>query len=171
MTPFSLFYTINRLISAEKRCQQPVKKIKSFETELSIFKKNIAKYTKTLKFTKSPQTMIKTFSTIKEEFGKILAYNHNNIDLEFGGHGINSMEDIQKIDIIQEKYIKEFLNNQIDIELEKEKEVTSIFLKESLIKKALTQALKSIEYIPNNVEMRLRILELEEKLINCYKEE
>lgn len=168
MSSLSLFYTLNRLF-AGKRCSKPQKGIKDFNSELPIFKKNMAKYVKILRFTKSPQTMIKTFSSIKEEFGKILAYKYSNIDLAFDGQTINSIEDLYKIDIIQDKYIKEFLNTQINIELEKEKEVNQSFLKESLIKKALNQALKSIEYIPNDAEMRVKILELEDKLMNCYK--
>ncbi|HJX51051.1 MAG TPA: hypothetical protein VJ438_06330, partial [Candidatus Nanoarchaeia archaeon] len=75
----------------------------------------------------------------------------------------------QKIDMVQNKYIKDFLNNKINLELAKEKEVSSIFLKESLIKKALNISLKVLEYIPEDVEMRLRILELEEKLLKCYE--
>ncbi len=123
---------------------------------------------KTLKFTKSPQTIIKNFASIKEEMGKIFAYN-KDINLEFDGEKINMIEDLRKIDMIQDRYIKEFLTKQIAIELEKEQEVIQPFLKESLLKKALTQALKAVEYLPEDVEMRLKITELEDKLMNCYK--
>ena len=157
-----LFMLLRRSGRRSIKCKNKVKNLKS---ELPTSIKKINNYKKTLKFTKSPQTIIKNFANIKEEISKILAYN-KDIQLELDGEIINSMEDIQKI---QNRYIKEFINNQINIELEKEQEVTSLFLKESLIKKALNQALKSIEYIPKDVEMRLRITELEEKLLKCYE--
>ncbi len=160
-----LFMLLRRSGRRSIKCKNKVKNLKS-EIPTSI--KKINNYTKTLKFTKSPQTMIKNFSNIKEEIGKIIEYN-KDICLEFDGEKINNMEDIQKIDIIQNSYIKDFLNNQIAIELEKEQEVTQPFLKESLIKKALNQALKAVEYLPEDAEMRLKITELEDKLMDCYK--
>lgn len=161
-----LFYTLRH----GNKYRKSQNKVKNLKSELPTSIKIICGYIKTLKFTKSLQTMIKNFSNIKDEIGKIFEYN-KDIMVEFDGESINSIQDLKKIDMIRDKYIKDFLNNQINIELEKEKEVNSIFLKESLIKKALTQALKSIEYIPKDVEMRLRILELEDKLLECYKEE
>ena len=86
-------------------------------------------------------------------------------DLEFNGQVIN---DIQIIDTIRDQYIKDFLNGRIDIELKKMDEVDSLFLKENLIKKAIGHALKAVEYIPNDVEIRLRINELENKLLGCF---
>jgi len=167
----SLFYTIFwglRDLKTEKRIKNIPKKVITKKDELSIFEKKMTKYMKTLKFTNSIPQMVKIFSNIKEEIGKILESN-KSIDLIFDGEIINSMEDIQKIDMVQNKYIKDFLNNKINLELAKEKEVSSIFLKESLIKKALNISLKVLEYIPEDVEMRLRILELEEKLLKCYE--
>ena len=167
----SLFYTIFwglRDLKTDKRIKNIPKKVITKKDELSIFEKKMTKYMKTLKFTNSIPQMVKIFSNIKEEIGKILESN-KSIDLIFDGEIINSMEDIQKIDMVQNKYIKDFLNNKINLELAKEKEVSSIFLKESLIKKALNISLKVLEYIPEDVEMRLRILELEEKLLKCYE--
>ena len=167
----SLFYTIFwglRDLKTEKRIKNIPKKVITKKDELSIFEKKMTKYMKTLKFTNSIPQMVKIFSNIKEEIGKILESN-KSIDLIFDGEIINSMEDTQKIDMVQNKYIKDFLNNKINLELAKEKEVSSIFLKESLIKKALNISLKVLEYIPEDVEMRLRILELEEKLLKCYE--
>ena len=169
-----LFYTLFRILRILPRVKIKVrgrtesqKSNQDCKSELSISLTNINKHKKTLKFTKSPQQMIKTFSKIKEEIGKILEYN-KDIALEFDGEMLVSVGDLKKMDMIQDRYIKDFLNNQIDIELAKEKEVNSIFLKESLIKKALTQALKCIEFLPNDVEMQLRITELEDKLTSLY---
>ncbi len=168
-----IFYTLLFMLlrgSGRRSIKCKKNKVKNLKSELPTSIKKISNYMKTLKFTKSPQTIIKNFANIKEEIGKIFAYN-KDINLEFDGEIINSVEDIQKLDIIQNRYIKDFINNQINIELEKEKEVNQVFLKESLIKKALSQALKVIEYIPEDVEMRLRITELEEKLLKCYEGE
>ena len=165
---FHILFWGLRGLKIEKRAKESPKKVIAKKEELSIFEKKMAKYMKTLKFTNSIPQIVKIFSNIKEEIGKILESN-KSIDLIFDGEIINSMEDTQKIDLVQNKYIKDFLNNKINLELAKEKEVSSIFLKESLIKKALNISLKVLEYIPEDVEMRLRILELEEKLLKCYE--
>lgn len=163
-----LFWLL-RWFLRSKKTSKLKNKVKDFATELPIFKLKIEKYSKILKYTKSPQQMVKVFANIKEEFTNILLYKHS-FPIEFIGETINSPEDIKKIGKIQDTYIKDFLNSQIKIELAKEKEVTQPFLKEGLIKKALNQALKAIEYIPEDGEMRLRIIELEEKLMKVYEE-
>lgn len=157
----------NRLINQLFRNRSRVKKskIKNWDTELPIFEKNVKKMSKIIKYTKSIDAMIKNFDNIKQEFIYINKYKPYGIDLELNNIVINNVDDI---DIIKEQFIKDFINNRISIELEKKEEVTSPFLKESLIKKALTIALRSIEYIPKDVEMRLRISELEQELMNCY---
>lgn len=139
-----------------------------WKSKLPIFEKNIKKYSKIIKYTKSIDSMIKNFDNIRQEFINIIPHKPNDIDLELNGQMINNADDIN---IIKEQYIKEFINNRIALELEKEKEVTSFFLKRSLIQKALTIALKSIEYLPQDVEMRLKINELEQELINYYNKE
>ena len=167
-------YTIFRILTNIKKTKgkgikESQKKVGNWDTELPIFTKKMEKYKRTLKFTKSPQTMIKIFDSIKEAFGTILEYKPCNMNIKFDSCLIDSVNELDKIDKIRDIYLKEFLNKQINIELEKEKEVNQIFLKESLIKKALTQALKAIEYIPEDVEMRLRIIEIEDKLMDLYK--
>ena len=159
--------TINRLINQLFRNRQGYKKpkIKNWVTELPIFEKNIKKMSKIIKYTKSIDTMIKNFDNIGQEFKYIQQYKPHDIDLELNGQVINNIDDIE---IIKDQYIKDFINNRIAIELQKKEEVSSLFLKESLIKRALTIALKSVEYIPQDVEMRLRIIELEQELLNCY---
>lgn len=157
----------NRLINSlfKNRKKRHQNKIKNWDTELPIFEKNIKKYFKAIKYTKSIDTIVKNFDNFRLEFINIIPYKPFEIDLELNGQIIN---DVDAIDIIKEQFIKDFINNRISIELEKKEEVISPFLKESLIKKALTIALKSIEYLPKDVEMRLRISELEQELTNCY---
>ena len=160
--------TINRLVnqlfrSRWKVCKKP--KIKNWVTELPIFENNIKKLSKTIKYTKSIDTMIKNFDNIKQEFINIMQYKTCDIDLELNGQVINNIEDIESI---KEQYIKDFINNRIDIELRKKDCVESIFLKESFLKKALMHALKMIEFIPNDVEILCKINELEQELMNCY---
>ena len=159
--------TINRLVNQLFRSRWKYKKpkIKNWVTELPIFEKNIKKMSKIIKYTKSIDTMIKNFDNIGQEFKYIQQYKPHDIDLELNGQVINNIDDIE---IIKDQYIKDFINNRIAIELQKKEEVSSLFLKESLIKRALTIALKSVEYIPQDVEMRLRIIELEQELLNCY---
>ena len=159
--------TYSRLLNTlfHNRKKHTEKKVKNFTTELPIFENKVKKLTRTIKYTQSPQTIIKNFDTIREEFIIIMSYDPP-YDLEFNGQVIN---DIQIIDTIRDQYIKDFLNGRIDIELEKMGEVDSLFLKEGLIKKAIGHALKAVEYIPNDVEIRLRINELENKLLGCYK--
>ena len=154
---------INQLFKKRNNCKKV--KIKSWVTELPIFEKNIKRMSKIIKYTKSIDTMIKNFDNIGQEFKYIQQYKPHDIDLELNGQIINNIDDI---DIIKDQYIKDFINNRIAIELQKKEEVSSLFLKESLIKRALTIALKSVEYIPQDVEMRLRIIELEQELLNCY---
>ncbi len=166
---YTLFWILNSLSRTKINKGKPQKKIKTWESELPIFMKKINKYNQTLKFTKSPQTIIKVFDNIEILFADIMKYKPLGIEIAYDNQIINSIEDLKKLDVIGDKYIKDFINNQINIELEKEKEVTQPFLKESLIKKALTQALKAVEYLPEDVEMRLRITELEDKLMDCYR--
>ena len=155
---------INQLFRNRKKSCKKLR-IKNWATELPIFEKNVKKLSKTIKYTKSIDTMIKNFDNIGQEFEYIQQYKPHDIDLELNGQVINNIGDIE---IIKEQYIKDFINNRINIELQKKNEITQIFLQESLIKRALTIALKSIEYLPKDVEMRLRITELEQELMNCY---
>ncbi len=167
------FWLIRLLLRSSGKKKKTLKyknKIKNWGTELPIFKLKIDKYKKILKYTKSPQQMIKVFDNIKEEFNKILKYKSFCSTLEFCEETINCLEDLKKIDKVRDLYIKDFLNSQIEIELAKEKEVTQPFLKEGLIKKALIQALKAVEYLPGDAEMVCKITELEDKLMQCYKE-
>ena len=149
---------LNALFHNRKRTHK-AKRVKNFVTELPIFEKNVKRLMKNIKYTQSPQTIVKNFDTIRQEFENIMNYNPP-YDIEINGQIIN---DIQIIDTI-----KDFLNNRIDIELKKMDEVDSLFLKENLIKKAIGHALKAVEYIPNDVEIRLRINELENKLLGCF---
>ncbi len=167
---FTLFWLLrksSRRKSINKK--KPTTKIKTWKTELPIFNKKMNIYMKTLKFTKSPQVMIKIFSGIKDEFSKIIAYKPIYYMFEFDGENINCIEDLNKINIIQNRYIKDSLIQQINIELGKSEEVNQKFLKEGLIRKALNIALKSVEYLPQDVEMNLKIMELEDKLIHCFE--
>src|SRR3990170_3276245 len=86
----SLFYTIFwglRDLKKEKRIKNIPKKVITKKNELSIFEKKMTKYMKTLKFTNSIPQMVKIFSNIKEEIGKILESN-KSIDLIFDGEKI-----------------------------------------------------------------------------------
>lgn len=159
----------NRLINQLFRNRgKPHKKIKvkNWNTELLIFEKNVKKMSKTIKYTKSIDTMIKNFDNIKGEFEYIRQYKPCDIDLELNEQVINNVDDI---DVIKDQFIKDFINSRIQEELEKEKIVTNVFLKESLIKKALNHALKAFTYFPNDAEIVCKISELEAKLLNCYK--
>ena len=157
----------NRLINQLFRNRQKYKKpkIKNWVTELPIFEKNIKRMSKTIKYTKSMDTMIKNFDNIRYEFEHIRQYKPYDIDIILNNQILTTSQDIE---IIKEQFIKDFINNRIDIELRKKDCVESIFLKESFLKKALMHALKMIEFNPNDVEMRLRITELEQELTKCY---
>ena len=158
--------TINKLINNIFRDRKRVaKKIKNHKSELPIFEKNVKRMFKTIKYTKSIDTMIKMFDNIKQEFQNVMRYLPPDIELELNGQVI---KDINSIDTIKDTYIKDFINDRIDMELEKEKIVTSVFLKENLIKRALNRALTAFTYFPNDVEFICKVAELEEMLLNCY---
>ena len=160
--------TIHRLINQLFRNRQKYKKpkIKNWVTELPIFEKKIKQCTKTIKYTRSIDIIIKNFDNIIYEFEHIRQYKPCDINIILNNQILTTSQDIEGI---KEQYVKDFINNRIAIELQKKEEVSSLFLKESLIKRALTIALKSIEYLPKDVEMRLRIGELEAILLDCYK--
>src|SRR3972149_3845781 len=153
---------INKIFRDRKRT---VKSIKNCKSQLPIFEKNVKRMLKTIKYTKSIDTMIKNFDNIKQEFQNVMRYLPPDIELELDGQVI---KDINMIDTIRDTYIKNFINERIGIELEKEKIVTSVFLKENLIKRALNRALTAFTYYPNDAEFICRISELEEMLLNCY---
>ena len=158
--------TINRLINnIFRNRKRTVKIIKNCKSELPIFEKNVNRMLKTIKYTKSIDTMIKMFDNIKQEFQNVMSYLPPDIELELNGQVI---KDINMIDTIRDTYIKDFINERIDMELEKEKIVTSVFLKENLIKRALNRALTAFTYFPEDAEFVCRISELEEMLLNCY---
>lgn len=160
--------TIHRLVNQLFRNRHGVykkPKIKNWVTELPIFEKNVKRMSKTIKYTKSIDTMIKNFDNIMQEFKYIQQYKPHDVDLELNGQIIDNIDDIE---IIKEQYIKDFINNRIAIELQKKDCVESIFLKESFLKKALMHALKMIEFIPNDAEILCKINELEQELMNCY---
>ena len=157
---------INRLVNNIFRDRKrAVNRAKNCKSELPIFEKNVKRMLKTIKYTKSIDTMIKMFDNIKQEFQNMMKYLPPDIELELNGQVI---KDINMIDTIRDTYIKDFINERIDMELEKEKIVTSIFLKENLIKKALNRALTAFTYFPNDAEIVCKIAELEEMLLNCY---
>ena len=161
--------TLNRLINNIFRDRKrTVKSIKNCKSQLPIFEKNVKRMLKTIKYTKSIDTMIKNFDNIKQEFQNVMRYLPPDIELELDGQVI---KDINMIDTIRDTYIKNFINERIGIELEKEKLVTSVFLKENLIKRALNRALTAFTYYPNDAEFICRISELEEMLLNCYNKE
>ena len=142
------------------------KKSKSWDTKYPIFEKRVNKLRQTIKYTKSISTLMKSFENIKHEFEYIMESKPSGLDIEFSNIIIN---DINQIDSIRDVYIKDFINDRIDLELMKEKEVTQPFLKAGLVKKALLVAVNSIEYFPKDVELKLRIGELENLLLDCYK--
>jgi len=158
--------TFNRLINNVFRDRKrAVNRVKNCKSELPIFEKNVKRMFKTIKYTKSIDTMIKMFDNIKQEFQNVMRYLPPDIELELNGQVI---KDINSIDTIKDTYIKDFINDRIDMELEKEKIVTSVFLKENLIKRALNRALTAFTYFPNDVEFICKVAELEEMLLNCY---
>src|SRR3972149_2194687 len=144
---------INKIFRDRKRT---VKSIKNCKSQLPIFEKNVKRMLKTIKYTKSIDTMIKMFDNIKQEFQNMMKYLPPDIELELNGQVI---KDINMIDTIRDTYIKDFI---------KEKIVTSVFLKENLIKRALNRALTAFTYFPEDAEFVCRISELEEMLLNCY---
>src|SRR3990167_4892060 len=157
--------TFNKLVNNIFRDRKrTIKKIKNCESQLPIFEAKVKKLLWTIKYTQSPQTMIKSFDTIKQEFIKIMNYSPL-YDIELNGQVINNVD---SIDAIRDQYIKDFINSKINMELEKEKIVTSIFLKENLIKRALNRALTAFTYFPKDAEFICRISELEDRLLNCY---
>ena len=155
---------VNNIFRDRKRT---VKKIKNCESQLPIFEAKVKKLLWTIKYTQSPQTMIKSFDTIKQEFIKIMNYSPL-YDIELNGQVINNVD---SIDAIRDQYVKDFINSKIDEELKKEEIVTSPFLKESLIKKALNRALTAFTYFPEDAEIVCKITELEDRLLNCYNKE
>ena len=158
--------TFNRLINnIFRNRKRTVNEVKNCKSQLPIFEAKVKKLLWTIKYTQSPQTMIKNFDNIKQEFQNVMSYLPPDIELELDGQVI---KDINMIDTIRDTYIKDFINERIDMELEKEKIVTSIFLKENLIKKALNRALTAFTYFPNDAEFICRISELEDMLLNCY---
>ena len=160
--------TFNKLVNNIFRDRKrTIKKIKNCESQLPIFEAKVKKLLWTIKYTQSPQTMIKSFDTIKQEFIKIMNYSPL-YDIELNGQVINNVD---SIDAIRDQYIKDFINSKIDEELKKGEIVTSPFLKESLIKKALNRALTAFTYFPEDAEFVCRIAELEEMLLNCYNKE
>ena len=157
---------IQAIRAFSKKKKRP--KVKNWDTEKLVFEKRINKAKKIIKYSKSPDTLIKKFDEIKEEFKRIMTYKPFYICLKFGGINMNSIKDIEKIEEIKKEYIKTLLENMINIELAKKDEVTQPFLKEGLVKKALNHALKAIEFLPDDEEMRCRISQLEEMLLNCF---
>lgn len=159
-----------RLINSLFKNRKHHKKLqtKTWETEAPIFENRIKKYSRTIKYTKSIDVIVKNFDNIMQEFEYIMKFKPTGINIEFNNQVIN---DIQVIDTIRDKYIKDFINDRIEIELKKKDEVSQELLKESFLKRALNHALKAIEYLPNDVEARLRIVELEQELINYYRGE
>jgi len=155
---------VNNIFRDRKRT---VKKIKNCESQLPIFEAKVKKLLWTIKYTQSPQTMIKSFDTIKQEFIKIMNYSPL-YDIELNGQVINNVD---SIDAIRDQYIKDFINSKIDEELKKGEIVTSPFLKESLIKKALNRALTAFTYFPEDAEIVCKIAELEDMLLDCYNKE
>ena len=157
--------TFNKLVNNIFRDRKrTIKKIKNCESQLPIFEAKVKKLLWTIKYTQSPQTMIKSFDTIKQEFIKIMNYSPL-YDIELNGQVINNVD---SIDAIRDQYVKDFINDRINMELEKEKIVTSIFLKENLIKRALNRALTAFTYFPKDAEIVCKIAELEDMLLNCY---
>ena len=155
---------VNNIFRDRKRT---VKKIKNCESQLPIFEAKVKKLLWTIKYTQSPQTMIKSFDTIKQEFIKIMNYSPL-YDIELNGQVINNVD---SIDAIRDQYIKDFINSKIDEELKNGEIVTSPFLKESLIKKALNRALTAFTYFPEDAEIVCKIAELEDMLLDCYNKE
>ena len=160
--------TFNKLVNNIFRDRKrTVKKIKNCESQLPIFEAKVKKLLWTIKYTQSPQTMIKSFDTIKQEFIKIMNYSPL-YDIELNGQVINNVD---SIDAIRDQYIKDFINSKIDEELKKGEIVTSPFFKESLIKKALNRALTAFTYFPEDAEIVCKIAELEDMLLDCYNKE
>ncbi len=151
--------------------QNPVKKLNKIEDrkkEFLIFQEKTKKYLTTIKFTKSIDCMLKNFNNIKEESLKIMV-KYPDIYLELLHQKLNLQTLDADIKKCQDLFVKDFLLHRINIELKNEKEVTEVFLKESCIKKALRQAMKGIEYLPEETEFKNQISYLEHFLLDCYK--
>lgn len=141
--------------------------VKCWKKEVVIFEKRIKQLTKAIKYSKNVDIMVKNFDTIKEEFDNIMKYKPFWKDIEFNGI---SIKDTNLIYTIRDTYIKDFINEQIETELKKKELVDTKFLKEHMIRKAIFWALKGAIYFSNNAaDYLLKINELEQELLNCYR--
>lgn len=162
---YSLFFRRKRYRRLFKR-----EKKKCWKSEFPLFEKKVKYLTKNIKYSKNIDILIKNFDTIKEEFDYIMQYKPFWKDIEFNNYRVR---DTNLVYLIRDKYIKDTIDEQIEIELKKREFVDNRFLKEGFTKKATFWALKGALYFPEDsalgVEYQLKINELEQGLMGSYK--
>lgn len=156
-------YVINRIFGFHRK-KGKLNKRERFHIAIDTVHKRI----KDIKYSKNIDTVNKHFDSMMIELHDCIKNKPFFEDIDIGGYKINKIKDLPIIEQIRKEYIKAFLLERIELELKKSDSVNSPFVKDRYIKKALFTAIQSVEYLPDDTDLRYKIVELEEILKNSY---
>lgn len=119
--------------------------------------------------TKNVETAITRFDTIKKVLSDLLEIVPKSRYFSFtiGDVIFKKMEDIEKLENVKIQWLKEFFKNKTEIEIKKAEMINSPKLKVTQYKKALNQALKAFDYIPEDEYFKEIVIWLDLQIVDC----
>ena len=150
----SIIRFINRVLIARWLFRKQKRQLTS-KDKFNISMSKINSYIMNIKYSNLP-VIVRTFDAIQ------LRPWFENINIS--GYEFNKLQDLHLFERIKKEYIKAFILEKINLELKKSDSVNDLRIKTQYIKKALNMSLNAIEYLPDDVEMRYKIIELEKHL-------
>lgn len=126
---------------------------------------------KTIRYSTSINTINKYFDNMTEEVHKCIKLRPMFKHIYISDYKMDRVIDLCLIEQIRRDYIKAFIIEKADMELKKSESIDNFYIKTKYIKNALSVAIQSVEYLPEDADLRYKILEVEEILNNCYENE
>ena len=165
-TNYLIFRTF--FMSRRRYKKRPVKK--NWYNQLPIFLNKMDKIIFILKHARSPDTIDKNFDQIEILIKDLLKYKSWYISKSFWLYGYNIliMDNIKKA---RNEFMKNFLLERVEIEINKSKQVSTRYLKEKYIRRGIDMSLSAVEYLSEDQDMLSKIADLEDILLNCNEED
>lgn len=160
----SIIRFINRVLIARWLLRKQKKQL-TRKDKFNISMSKINSYIMNIKYSNLP-VIVRTFDSMKIELANAIQTRPWFENINISGYEFKELQDLEQIEQIRKEYIKAFLLEKTDLELKKSESVDDPHIKITYIKKALHTALRSVEFLPDDPEMKCKIMELENKLKN-----
>jgi len=158
----SIIRFINRVLIARWLFRKQKRQLTS-KDKFNISMSKINSYIMNIKYSNLP-VIVRTFDSMEKELIHAIQLRPWFENINISGYEFNKLQDLHLFERIKKEYIKAFILEKINLELKKSDSVNDLRIKTQYIKKALNMSLNAIEYLPDDVEMRYKIIELEKHL-------